>query len=284
MRVCKQLSRFLESSVKITDMKLLSLNVALFEENNDELAPFIKAQNVDILCLQEVTKRIDSTAKSELISKEIIDITSLGLSHSFFAPVWVLSKFEKNNFHGKDVFSFDLGGNVEFGNYTKAKYQITKGQNVFVQNYFTYVTNWSKWPEEDYRGFQVTDMLIDSKDLRVINYHGIWSRDKKGTDKTKKACEIIRDFGLEAKGALVICGDFNLFPDTDSIGALNQHFKNLCNDYSIRSTRPETNELSDLSRNVVDYIFVNDKVKVNSFEVVQSDVSDHLPLVMDFDL
>lgn len=273
-----------KSSVKISDMKLLSLNVALFEENNDKLAPFIQAQDADILTLQEVTKRVDSSAKSELISKEGIDSSSPDLTYSFFAPVWVLSKFEKNYFHGKDVFSFDLGGNVEFGNYTKSKFHITKGQNIFVQNYFSYVTDWSKWPEDDYRGFQVTDLLIDGKDLRVINYHGIWSKDKKGTDKTKRACETIRDFGLEAKGALVICGDFNLFPDTESIEVLNEQFKNLCNEYSILSTRPETNELSDLSRNVVDYLFVNDKVKVNHFEVLQSEVSDHLPLVMDFDL
>lgn len=265
-------------------MKLLSLNVALFEENNDKLKQFIETQNADILCLQEVTKRIDTAAKSELISKEILDLSSTDLSHSFFAPVWVLSKFEKNNFHGQDVFSFDIGGNVEFGNYTKTRYQITKGQNVFVQNYFTFVTDWSKWPEEDYRGFQVTDLLVDGKDLRLINYHGIWSKDKRGTDKTKKACETIRDFGLQAKGALVICGDFNLFPDTDSIEVLNQQFKNLCNEYNILSTRPETNELSDLSRNVVDYLLVNEKVKVNDFEVLQSDVSDHLPLIMDFDL
>ncbi len=35
---------------------------------------------------------------------------------------------------------------------------------------------------------------------------------------------------------------------------------------------------------VVDYIFVTDDVKVNDFKVVDTDVSDHFPLVLDFDI
>lgn len=265
-------------------MRLLSLNVALFEENNDLLKSFISNQNADFLCLQEVTKQIDPTAKSELVSKNTIDSASSKLTHEFFAPIWVLSKFEKHNFHGKKHFLFDIQGNVEFGNYTKLKYPIIKGQNIFVQNHFSYVTDWSNWPEEDYRAIQVTDILVDRKELRLINYHGIWSRDKMGSDKTKKACEVIKNFGLETDSGVIICGDFNLFPETNSIEVLNQEFTNLCNEFNIQSTRPETNELSNKSRNVVDYIFVNEKIKVNNFEVIKSNVSDHLPLVFEFDI
>lgn len=265
-------------------MKLLSLNVALFEENNDQLSSFISNHNADFLCLQEVTKRIDTTSKSELVSKGTVDSASPDLVHGFFAPIWVLSKFEKQNFHGKEHFLFDIHGNVEFGNYTKSTFPITKGQNIFVQNHFSYVTDWSNWPEEDYRAFQVTDILVDGKELRLINYHGIWSRDKMGTEKTKIACETIRDFGLETKGGVIICGDFNLFPETNSIKVLNHEFRNLCNEFNIKSTRPETNELSNKSRNVVDYIFTNEKIKVNNFEVINSNVSDHLPLILEFDI
>lgn len=265
-------------------MKLLSLNVGLFEENNSKLGSFINDQKADFLCLQEVTKRIDDSAKAELVSHDVIDSAARDLTSSFFAPIWVLSKFEKMNFHGKEHFLFDLGGQVEFGNYIKSKYPITKGQNIFVQNHFSYVTDWSNWPEEDYRGVQITDVVVEKKPLRLINYHGIWSKDKRGTEKTKKACEIIKNYGLEASGAVIICGDFNLFPDTESIEILNRHFRNLCNEFNIRSTRPETNELNEQSRNVVDYIFVNEKVKVADFSVLASDVSDHLPLVLHFEV
>ena len=265
-------------------MKLISLNVALFEANNDKLKTFLRNQNADLLCLQEVTRRIDVSAKPELISKEVIDRSSEELSHSFFAPIWILSKFEQGSFHGDDYFSFDIGGKVEFGNYIRSRYPIYKGENIFVQNNFAYITDWSRWPEEDYRGFQVVDLEVRGKDLRLINYHGIWSKDKQGSQKTKQACELIRDYGLNSNGAVIICGDFNLFPETDSIQVLSNSFKNLCEAFAIESTRPQSNELSGKHRNVVDYIFVNDKVKVTDFAVLQTDVSDHLPLVMQFDL
>jgi len=128
-------------------MKLISLNVALFEKNNEKLANFLSRENADILCLQEVTKKIDMSADDEFITKDTIDSSTPSLLESFYAPIWMLSKFEIGNFHGKDYFSFDLHGKAEFGNYIKTKYKILKGQNVFVQNHFTYITDLSNWPK-----------------------------------------------------------------------------------------------------------------------------------------
>jgi len=61
-------------------------------------------------------------------------------------------------------------------------------------------------------------------------------------------------------------------------------FMSLVDKYNISTTRPKSNELSNLKRNVVDYIFVSNQIKVNSFEVLNTDISDHLPLSLDFDL
>jgi len=265
-------------------MKLISLNVALFEKNNAKLGDFLKFQRADFLSLQEVTKRIDDTTDQDLISKDIIDITSPELTQSFFAPVWVLSKFEKTNFHGKKHFLIDLGGKAEFGNYVKTKFEIVRGQNIFIQNHFTYVTDWSKWPDEDCRAVQVVDLDLNGKKLRLLNYHGIWSKDKKGNDKTKTACEAIKAVALETTYPVIITGDFNLFPDTESISVFQPELRNLANEFNIKTTRRFTNELSGKSRNVVDYIFVSKGVKVNNFQVLNNNVSDHLPLVFDFEI
>ncbi len=264
-------------------MKLISLNVALFEKNNNKLESFIGNENADILCLQEVTKKIDSNASDELISINPIDAASNKLNNSFFAPIWALKQFEKCDFHGKEIFQFDLGGIAEIGQYLKSRYPITKGQNIFVQNHFSYITDWSNWPSEDYRAVQVTDLKLPNSDLRVLNYHGIWSKDKKGTELTLQACEIINSLANEVNYPSIICGDFNLFPDTESMAVFTNH-KNLLNEFDIKTTRPDSNELSDQTRNVVDYILVTKDIKVNNFTVLDSDVSDHLPLILDFEV
>ena len=265
-------------------MKFLSLNVALFEKNNKQLANFLSEQKPDILCLQEVTRRVDKSADADLISKDGIDASLPDLADSFYSPTWILSKFEKRNFHGQELFSRDFGGKLEFGTYIKSKFEISKAQNIFVLNHFTYSTDTSNWPEEDYRAVQVSDLNVKGSKLRVLNYHGIWTQDKLGTDRTKRACEIIRDLALEVNYPTIICGDFNLFPDTDSMNVLNKHFVNLGDIYNIKTTRPESNELSNQSRNVVDYIFVSKDIKVKSFEVQNTNVSDHLPLILEFEL
>ena len=64
-------------------MKLVSLNVAFFERNNDKLVDFLKTQKADILCLQEVIKKIDDGVDLDFISKDAIDEVSSDLKQSF---------------------------------------------------------------------------------------------------------------------------------------------------------------------------------------------------------
>lgn len=268
-------------------MKLVCLNVGLFEENNDKLKTFLKKQNPDFIALQEVTRRIDKTAFEKYVSKDSIDELTKDLTYSFFSPNWTMDGFEVLNFHSKKLFKIDLGGFVEFGNYIKSRYKITLGRIVFTKGGFTLITEeyWNRWPENDCKSFQLADISLGSgKKIRILNYHGIWSKDKKDSPLTIKAAETIKNLALEVDYPVIICGDFNLFPDTKSMKVLSGNFVNLVDKFNIQTTRPKSNELSHLDKNIVDYIFVSKGIKVNNFEVLQSDVSDHLPLILDFEV
>lgn len=59
---------------------------------------------------------------------------------------------------------------------------------------------------------------------------------------------------------------------------------NLIDKFNIKSTRPDFDDGLDKGNMVCDYVFVNDKVKVNNFIVSNSNVSDHLPLILDFNI
>lgn len=63
-----------------------------------------------------------------------------------------------------------------------------------------------------------------------------------------------------------------------------EDFTNLVDTYDIKTTRPASNELSNEKRNVVDYIFVSKEISVKKFEVINTDVSDHLPLILEFEI
>ena len=65
---------------------------------------------------------------------------------------------------------------------------------------------------------------------------------------------------------------------------MNNKFRNLVKEKNITSTRPYIHDGKEVGGNVVDYIFVNDKIKVNKFEVFKTNISDHYPLILDFDI
>jgi len=257
--------------------------VALFEANNRLLTKFLVEQNADFVCLQEITRALQKTVKKDYVTKEVDEVTPR-LDYFFFGPNSVMGNFEQKNFHGKDIYRFEFGGLMEFGNYTKSNHKIVKAQNVFVQNSFTYSLDRSKWPDEDYRAVLVTDHIVRGKKLRILNYHGVWTQHKLGNEHSMTANRIINDIALRAEGEVIICGDFNLFPDTPSMKIFETNFISLVDKYKINTTRPSSNELHKSKRNVVDYILVSMGVTVNNFQVLNSPVSDHLPLILDFEL
>jgi endonuclease/exonuclease/phosphatase family metal-dependent hydrolase len=267
-------------------MKLLSLNVAVFEPNNSQLVKFLSEQNPDILCLQEVAGKVDAFANPEFISKDFIDKATKELKYSLFNPTWMVKDFHMTNFHKKANYDFDFGGYLEAGNYLRTKFEIYEKSSVFVtKNTEAKVTDWSTWIQNQAKAVQVVDLeLPDNKKLRVLNYHGIWTKEKLGNAETLKACKQILDLAKAVQGPTIIAGDFNLFPDTPSMQVFYKDFISLVDTYKIKTTRPSSNELSNLKRNVVDFVMVTPDIKVNSFEVLDSDVSDHLPLILDFEL
>ena len=264
-------------------MKLISLNVALFQANNKQLGSFLRKQDADFVCLQEVSKGLEKSVNKKFVSINSIDKSTSNMKYFFYGPSSVFDKFIVKEYHDKP-FRFQLGGMIEFGNYTKAKFKIQKGQNIFVENCFTFSLSQLNWPQEDYRSVLITDHDINGKKLRILNYHGIWTRNKLGNKKTLKSNKIINDLALQAESEVIICGDFNLFPDTAPMKIFEKNLISLVDKFNIKTTRPATNELSSSKRNVVDFVWVSRGVKVNKFEVPDVEISDHLPLILDFDI
>lgn len=268
-------------------IRVVSLNASMFDSNNDQLSRFFKEIEPDIVCLQEITRKVDSCAYEQYITKDILDSSLPHLSYSFYAPNFALSEYRKKNFHGKKEFYHNFGGVIESGNYIKSRFFIYEGHSIEIKGHFSYITDW-KDPKKQMnlsRMIQLVDIRLSDKImLSCLNYHGIWSRYKNDSEATISASKKIINLTMNQTNPTIICGDFNLFPNTKSITILNNKFNNLINQLNIKTTRPSSNELNHHERNVVDYIFVSNNISVHNFKVIDSDVSDHFPLVLDFSL
>lgn len=82
----------------------------------------------------------------------------------------------------------------------------------------------------------------------------------------------------------IVLGDFNLLLNTKGIQLISDKMNDLIDKYSIKTTRPIFDDRLDKENLVCDYIFVNNKVKVNDFKVLNNNSSDHLPLLLDFEI
>lgn len=134
---------------------------------------------------------------------------------------------------------------------------------------------------------QVLTVASANKLLSVINFHGVAQPGNKldtpeRLEQSKKLLEIARSL---PNRPVILCGDLNLMPETESIKILEQDLNNLIKEFNITNTRNEVSwkRFSNIQK-FSDFVFVSPGLKIKSFEVPYNEVSDHLPMLLDFDL
>src|SRR3989338_277162 len=89
----------------------------------------------------------------------------------------------------------------------------------------------------------------------------------------------IREFLSGRREAKILCGDFNLLPQTESMQLLELGMKNLIIEFKVKTTR---NDLYKREEKYSDYILTSPGINIQKFEVDNVTVSDHLPLLLEF--
>jgi exonuclease III len=116
--------------------------------------------------------------------------------------------------------------------------------------------------------------------LTVINFHGLWNGEGKGDSEDRiLQSQNILNFLKEQTGEVVLCGDFNLTPGTESLRMIeNFGLRNLIGEYGITSTRTS---LYAKSERHASYVFVSRGIQVIDFKVLPEEVSDHSALLLE---
>ena len=90
----------------------------------------------------------------------------------------------------------------------------------------------------------------------------------------------VREVLEKHAGPSLLCGDFNLLPETESVAILDKGMCNLVRDHRVKSTRtPLYRHYENPDEpNFADYILTSPDLKVKRFQVLPDIVSDHAPL------
>jgi endonuclease/exonuclease/phosphatase family metal-dependent hydrolase len=121
--------------------------------------------------------------------------------------------------------------------------------------------------------------------LNLCNFHGLaYPGNKMDTPERLTQSEGIINFFKDISGSIIIGGDFNLDPSTESIKKFEiSGYRNLVMDLNIPTTRNKIawEKYPDDPQLYCDYVFVSPDINVQNFTVPSVIVSDHQPLILE---
>jgi endonuclease/exonuclease/phosphatase family metal-dependent hydrolase len=256
-------------------MKLLTLNT-WGGKMHAPLMKFVEkmSKDVDIFCFQEVfstTTDLEFGSSGEKMNL-YQDISKILTSHrSHLSPK---SKgYDYKGYIGKDV---------DFGNAIFIKKDIPVLSH---EELFDLISDaGTDWREKAIAKAQCVTIEIGRKPLTICNFHGMWIKGthKKDTPERLSQSWHLREALDKISGEKIICGDFNLLPDGESIKILERDMRNLIREYGITSTRSSLYATSPVM--YADYALTTPGIKVNDFKILSDEVSDHLALLLDVEI
>ena len=242
-------------------MKLVCLNIWK-GKLLDSVLDFIRSQapTTDIFCFQEVTRSLGTKGVHQ---------------DAFSAIAEALPDFQGFFEAAQD---YPDGAEEGLATFVQRRDTIDKEGDLFV--YRTRNAMLGDDGRTQGRNLQFVEFPLNGKEFTVVNFHGLWTGDGRGdTSERIEQSRKMKEFLSRIQAHTIVCGDFNLSRDTQSMTIIEDGMKNLIKEYGITSTRNRFFEWPD---KFADYILVSPEVTVKSFQVIQNEVSDHLPLILEF--
>jgi len=258
-------------------MKIISFNIGIKIDNSTQVAEYLKAQQADIICLQEVMRPLEPSAYAMFRSEETIrDILKDDYSFYFFAPEWVANK-HKRHVRPNEKGIRDFGGMVEQGKLVLSKHPILHGYNYFYHKNYEFDCDRTNFYNGDDHGraLQICEIEINGVIIQVANVHGIYSSDKLDSDRSIRQIQFILSKLQEKNLPNILLGDFNLLPTTESIALINKNYHNINNTFKISKTIPKGK--------MIDYVFLSRELTAGKLIVEEIDISDHYPIILELE-
>ncbi len=244
-------------------MKLIQLNTWWGGKLTSQISDFIKEERADILCLQEVMNIRSEYAGLFLPLQAMQNLGEL--TFSAFAPLFTYNYMQQKASAGNAILS---------------KLPILE-TNTFYTN-LEHVDDFD-FSKHDYNVRNFLHCLVETKSgpVHVITHHGHHvPSHKNGNDETMRQMKQIKEYIDTLEGPIILTGDFNLAPHSESLEVLNNTLQNL----SIKHRLLTTRNLMTSKKEVCDYIFVNEQIKIAGFSASEKVISDHKALILEFDL
>jgi exonuclease III len=258
-------------------MKIMSLNTWGARAGHTEFLKFIKYnQDVDVFCLQEIWHVRDSEGEKvlELLNGAIVGGTVLENFDKSLFP-----NLEKTLPNHVGFFRPHYGDHYGLAIFVRKDLDLKEEGDIFVFKDRDFVPTGDVGNHA--RNIQYVNIETPNGLRTIVNFHGLWNgKGKTDTEDRLLQSDNIVKFLKTLNNPFVLCGDFNLLPDSESLKKFEEFgLQNLIKENNITSTRTS---LYKKEGKFADYAFVSEGIEVRDFKVLPDEVSDHSPLLVDF--
>ncbi len=164
----------------------------------------------------------------------------------------------KNAFGYEAVYAPNINLGAKYGNMLISKYPILSWTNHRLPR---------KGRFSEPRGLIEAQIDIDGQTLNVFVTHLSTNRQER-----KKQMDFIRSYIKTIKAPTVLMGDFNELPDSSKMEKITDILKDTATE--AYATFP-----ADVPNARIDYVFVSSEITIKDNQVIESQASDHLPVI-----
>ncbi len=252
-------------------IKFLTINIWFGGKVWDNLIEYIRHENPDILAIQEVYDGHDEILEPRFRT---------------------MDEFRKEfrNTLKYDTFGatvHDIGVDFPWGNAIFSKFPISNSHIIFFDLPFSHY-DFQKDPDPRLaaEGILIADVELNSQKITVGSWHGVWDHHGGDTPNRKLMGEKIIE-GLVGQDNLILAGDTNMNPDSETILKI-QNDLNLKSVFGTSLTTTfnmkQKEHPGNYANSPVDMVLYSPKYEVISKRIDDVDISDHFPLIVEFEV
>ncbi|MEI6183844.1 MAG: endonuclease/exonuclease/phosphatase family protein [Polynucleobacter sp.] len=232
-----------------------------YKEDLLKVAEFIKSTKADVICLQELSiDNPDQTVKD-------------GVRHIAEKLGYYIQKCE---------ISIDAS-EMKLANAIFSKYPIKNSRNVWINK-----PTGSGHYDDEYRAYVEAELDIDGNTVTVGTVHMSYTNAFKPTGRKLEETKSLISAIQNNKSSFILTGDFNAKPDSEVIESISELLENAGPNSKENTWTTKPFSYDGFEANTLDlrfdYIFSTCDLVVKQIEVLKTELSDHLPILAEFEL
>lgn len=246
-------------------VKLLQWNI-LYKEKIENIVEFLKEINADVICLQE-----------------------LGIGCRFNpmiedTPSYVSSQLGLNYYFERAHTKNDASDMKAIGNGIFTRFNINKKNHFYVQEPKSIQRSY----QDEGRVYIEVELDINNKPFNVATTHLSYVHKFQINDQKRIEIDTFINHIKNKQEKYIVTGDLNSTPDSYIISELSKYFVDCGPKYGEPTWTTKSFDYQgfyeDKLRWRLDYLFASKDVKIFSSEVIKTNYSDHLPILVKFEV